>query len=347
MAGWGGRLETLQLIASATGLGVLAGVRLYLTVLCLGLAVRFEWLQLGESFSQLQVLGNWWVIGFASVAVLLEFFADKIPWLDSAWDSVHTFIRPVGAALLSVAAFDSIDPGMRTILVLLTGGAALGSHSAKAATRVAVNHSPEPFSNVAMSLAGDVAVPVSLWLLMEHPLVVGGAALAFLLAMLMVAPLVYRMLRVNLIAIRSCLGVWFGSGEAPTDAPISLADLQTQAAVELPEPYARKLREKYGHAEGFALYGVFRRGAGKLRNRVGYLCVLPDRFVLMARRPWGMALQELPHETVGDLRFEERFLMDGLRVRQGEGELSMDLFKEPSGGGKRLASAWTLAKATA
>ncbi len=340
-------MDTLQLIASATGLGVLAGIRLYLTVLCLGLAVRFEWLQLGESFSQLQMLGNWWVIGFAAVAVLLEFFADKVPWLDSAWDSVHTFIRPVGAALLSVAAFESIDPGMRTILVLLTGGAALGSHSAKAATRVAVNHSPEPFSNVALSLGGDLAVPVSLWLLMEYPLIVGGVALTFLLGMALIAPRIYRMLWIHTIAIRSCLGVWLGEANETADTPISMTELQRQSAVALPEVYARKLREKYGQEAGFALHGVFRRGAGKLRNRVGYLCVLPDRFVLMARRPWGVAMQELPHDAVGNLRFDEHLLMDGLRMGEARNQLSMDLFKEPSGGGKRLVNAWTMAKAAA
>lgn len=338
-------METLQLIASATGLGVLAGVRLYLTVLCLGLAVRFGWLELSQSFSQLQVLADWRVIGVAATAVLLEFFADKIPWLDSAWDSIHTFIRPVGAALLSVAAFESIDPGMRTILVLLSGGAALTSHSAKAATRVAVNHSPEPFSNVALSLAGDVAVPVSLWLLMEHPLLVGGAAALFLLMMALLAPRVYRILRVHLIALRSCLGVWLGDAPPGEAKAVSLTELQRESAVELPESYARKLREKCGQDATFALHGVFRRGAGGLRNRVGYLCVLPGRFVLMARRPWGIALQELPIADVGSLRFEERFLMDGLRLRDPRGELSMDLFKEPTAGGRRLAQAWTLARA--
>ncbi len=340
-------MDTLQLIASATGLGVLAGVRLYLTVLCLGLAVRFGWLELSQSFSQLQVLGDWRVIGVAAVAVLLEFFADKVPWLDSAWDSVHTFIRPVGAALLSVAAFESIDPGMRTILVLLTGGAALTSHSAKAATRMAVNHSPEPFSNLALSLAGDVAVPVSLWLLMEQPLLVGGVAALFLLVMALIAPRVYRILRVHLIAIRSCLGVWLGDAPKQSAVPVSLADLQRESAVELPEAYVRKLREKFGRDAAFALHGVFRKGAGKLRNRVGYLCVLPDRFVLMARRPWGMVIQELPHESVGSLRFEERLLMDGLQLSDPKGELSMDLFKETSAGGRRLASAWSVARASA
>lgn len=340
-------METLQLIASATGLGVLAGVRLYLTVLCLGLAVRFEWLELSESFSALQILGDWRVIGVAALAVILEFAADKIPWLDSAWDSVHTFIRPVGAALLSVAAFDSIDPGMRTILVLLTGGAALTSHSAKAATRVAVNHSPEPFSNVALSLAGDAVVPVSLWLMFEYPLLIGGIAMAFLLVVALIAPRIFRVLRVHFIALRSCLGVWLESEQENAAAKVDLRNLPREAAVPLPERYARYVNEKYGAREVFALRGVFRRGAGKLRNRVGYLCVLPDKFVFLASRPWGMAVHELKHEDVASLRFDEHLLMDGLRIKDPKGEVSMDLFKEISEGGRRLAHAWSLSRAVA
>lgn len=340
-------MDTLNLIASATGLGVLAGLRLYLTVLCLGLAVRFEWLELSASFSALEVLGDWRVIGVAATAVLLEFFADKVPWLDSVWDSIHTFIRPIGAALLSIAAFDSIDPGMRTVLVLLTGGAALTSHSAKAATRIAVNHSPEPFSNAALSLAGDIAVPLSLWLMMEHPLAVGAVALVFLLVMALIAPRLYRVLRVHLIALRSCLRVWLGDSRATTTAAVSLSQLPRESAVALPERYSTYLRKKYGEDAAFALHGVFRTGAKRLRNRVGYLCLLPDAFVFLSRRPWGMAVYELPHAEVADLQFEERLLMDGLRFRQPQGELSMDVFKELSAGGQRLAKAWNVSRATA
>jgi len=340
-------METLQLIASATGLGVLAGVRLYLTVLCLGVAVRLGWLELSESFSSLQVLGDWRVIGVAALAVILEFAADKIPWLDSAWDSIHTFIRPVGAALLSVAAFDSIDPGMRTILVLLTGGAALTSHSAKAATRVAVNHSPEPFSNVALSVVGDAAVPVSLWLMFEHPLLIGGIATAFLIMAALIAPRIYRVLRVHFVALRSCLGTWLGAEEEQGTRTVDLANLPREAAVPLPAHYARYVSEKYGTDNVFALRGVFRRGAGKLRNRMGYLCVLPDHFVFLAHRPWGMAAHELRHDEVVSLRFDEHLLMDDLRIKDLNGEVSMDLFKEVSAGGKRLASAWSLAQAAA
>ena len=165
-------MDPLTLLGTALGFGFAAGLRLYATVLALGLAVRFDWVALPATLKPLEVLAHPVVIGLAAVMYLAEFVSDKIPWFDSMWDAVHTFIRPVGAAALGLAAFSEIDPLARTVLVLICGGVALTSHGAKAATRVAVNQSPEPFSNWALSLMGDVAVPGVVWLTMSHPLVV-------------------------------------------------------------------------------------------------------------------------------------------------------------------------------
>jgi Domain of unknown function (DUF4126) len=110
------------------------------------------------------------VLIVAAIAYGAEFVSDKIPWFDTLWDSVHTFIRPVGAALLGAAALGTLDPKLRVVLAILCGGVALTSHSSKAATRVMANHSPEPFSNIALSLAGDVAAPVGVWFAIQHPI---------------------------------------------------------------------------------------------------------------------------------------------------------------------------------
>lgn len=349
-------MDTLQLIASAAGIGVLAGIRLYLTVLAVGLAVRFEWLQLGESFSQLSVLGDWRVIGFAAVASLIEFFSDKVPWLDSAWDSVHTFIRPIGAAFLTLAAFDSVDPGLRFLLILITGGAALTSHSAKAATRLAVNHSPEPFSNVALSLAGDVAVPVGVWAVMEYPLVVGTAAALFVLAMLLIAPKIYRVLRVEAIAIGSLVRSWFDAEDskvpeisiapgALAEDPGRLATMLASIAAPLPDKYSVRISERFGFTTPFALYGVLRRGASRGRNRVGYLCLLEDRFVFVAKTLLGWREQEFSHSDLEEIRFERGLLVDDLRMTVGGKEVTFDLFKDRSRRGERLEEAWKLCRA--
>jgi hypothetical protein len=176
-------MDPLTLLGTALGLGFAAGLRLYATVLALGLAIRFNLLTLPAGLEPLATLAHPVVIGVAAVMYVAEFVSDKIPWFDSMWDAVHTFIRPVGAAALGFAAFAGIDPLARTVLVLICGGVALTSHASKAATRVAVNHSPEPFSNWALSLAGDAAAPALVWLTMTHPLIVAAlVGLALIIA---------------------------------------------------------------------------------------------------------------------------------------------------------------------
>ena len=115
----------------------------------------------------------------AGIACAVEFVADKVPWVDSAWDSIHTFIRPVGAVILGARAFMHTDPAVQAILAILCGGLALSSHSAKAATRFAVNHSPEPFSNLALSVAGDLTIPLAGWFAFHYPLVTLGFVVVF------------------------------------------------------------------------------------------------------------------------------------------------------------------------
>lgn len=181
-------MSTFELLGSTFGLSYLAGMRLYATVLALGLGVRFNLLHLPKSLSGLEILSHPAVLIAAGAAFAAEFVADKVPWFDSIWDGVHTFIRPIGAGLLGAAAFsESMDPAARTVLAIMCGGVALASHSAKAATRVVVNHSPEPFSNIGLSLLGDAAIPAGLWLAFSHPIlmfviVVIGVVAAVLLA---------------------------------------------------------------------------------------------------------------------------------------------------------------------
>jgi hypothetical protein len=195
-------METLQWIASATGLGFLAGLRLYATVLALGLAIRFQWIRLQPEFQPLEALANWWVIGVAGAAFILEFLADKIPWVDTVWDAVHTVIRPLGAAALALVAFGELSTLGQVTAALLAGGVALSSHTAKAATRVAVNQSPEPVSNIALSLAGDLFVPFGVWLVMAHPLIVGALVVVFLVVFVLVARTIFRLLRRRLAGWR-------------------------------------------------------------------------------------------------------------------------------------------------
>jgi hypothetical protein len=174
-------IETLGL---ALGAGFSSGLNLYATVATLGLLQRYGVIHLPSS---LQVLSHPWLPGIAIALYLVEFLADKIPYFDTIWDAIHTFIRPPAAALLTYAAAGAAPPEWRWGAALLAGGVALTSHGTKASARAAVNTSPEPFSNWILSFGEDVLAVWLTWMATAHPLattmiVVGLVAIsAFLL----------------------------------------------------------------------------------------------------------------------------------------------------------------------
>ena len=163
-------MSAVELVALASSLSLLAGWRLYLVTLVTGLGMKFGWIALPEQLAALDVLANNWILAAAAVGTFAEFFADKIAWVDSAWDAVHSFIRPVGGALLSAAVIDAGDPTWQVASFLLGGGAALVAHAGKAGARTLVNASPEPFSNVIVSTAEDVATGGLLALAIANPI---------------------------------------------------------------------------------------------------------------------------------------------------------------------------------
>lgn len=176
----------VEILGIAASVSLLAGWRLYLCVLATGIAMRTGYVPLPSHLASLDVLANPWVMGIAGVAALTEFFADKIAWLDSLWDTVHTAIRPLGGAMLALAIVDPQDPATQVIAFLLGGGGALLAHGGKAGARAVVNASPEPFSNIAVSSVEDVASAGLLALAYTHPAVAGGiAAMLVLLAVLL------------------------------------------------------------------------------------------------------------------------------------------------------------------
>ncbi|MDB6138409.1 MAG: hypothetical protein JWO94_1481 [Verrucomicrobiaceae bacterium] len=195
-------MHILEHLGLALGLASIAGVNLYLTVLLTGLAVHFNLLHLAEQNQEFATLGHPWVLAVAGVLYALEFCADKVPWLDSAWDAVHTFIRPIGGALLGIQAMGSMPPHLQVIAGLLAGGAALTTHSAKAGTRLVINHSPEPASNIAMSLAEDIAVGGSTLLIFSHPVVALGLFSVTLVTLWFLVPKLFRLLRYSFRLIR-------------------------------------------------------------------------------------------------------------------------------------------------
>lgn len=175
-------VDAIEILGLAGSVSLLAGWRLYLCVFVTGLGMRLGWVEPPTQLASLAILANPWVLGAALTGTVAEFLADKVMWLDSAWDAVHTFVRPVGGALLALAIVDASDPALQVLSFLLGGGAAFVTHAAKASSRALVNASPEPVSNVAVSSVEDVATGGLLALALTHPL-----AAAVIAALLLVA----------------------------------------------------------------------------------------------------------------------------------------------------------------
>lgn len=191
-------MDRLNLLSVALGLACLAGLNLYLTVFATGLAIHFHWIVLAPQYQSLAILGQPIVITISGVLFLLEFFADKIPWIDSIWDAVHTIIRPIGGALLAIQVLGHSSPTLDVIIVLLAGTTALATHTAKATTRLLSNTSPEPFSNIALSVGEDAAVIGGLALLHYHPIIAFSVFLIALAAFFYFAPKILRGTKVKL-----------------------------------------------------------------------------------------------------------------------------------------------------
>jgi hypothetical protein len=210
-------MERLNLLGVALGLACLAGINLYLTVFVVGLAVNQHWIVLSPAYQSLEVLGNPVIVSVAGVLYFLEFFADKVPWIDSAWDAVHTIIRPIGGALLAIQVLGHSTPTFDVIVALLAGTTSLVTHTAKATSRLVANTSPEPFSNIGLSVAEDVAVVGGLALIHYNPLVALAIFIVALFIFIYFAPKILRAMKAKLWLIMKKL-----NSPAASDTPLTL-----------------------------------------------------------------------------------------------------------------------------
>lgn len=188
-------MNAVELVALASSVSLLAGWRLYLVTLVTGIAMKMGWVALPEQLAALDIIANKWVLAAAAVGTFAEFFADKIAIVDSAWDAIHSFIRPLGGALLSLAIVDSADPAWQVGSFLLGGGAAFIAHAGKAGARTLVNTSPEPFSNIMVSTAEDVATGGLLALAIANPIAAAIIALGLVLLSIWLVVAARRALR--------------------------------------------------------------------------------------------------------------------------------------------------------
>ena len=191
------------MLGMALGFATLSGINLYLTTFLAGLAIRFNWIDLADKYESLAILENPWIISIAGVMFFIEFFADKIPWVDSSWDAVHTFIRPVGGTLLALAALGEMDPAVSVIAALLGGGTSLITHATKAGGRLLINMSPEPVSNSVASLGEDGLVLGGLGLMAVAPVVSFFVFLAIVILAIWLSRRTWKVVRKGLGALRA------------------------------------------------------------------------------------------------------------------------------------------------
>ncbi len=297
-------MEQLQLLGIALGLATLSGLNLYLTVFVSGLAIQQGWIQLAPQYQSLDVLAHPAIIIVSGAFYLLQFFADKVPWVDSLWDAVHTFIRPVGGALLAVRVLGTPDPVYDVVVALLAGGVTLVAHSAKAGIRLVANHSPEPFSNIALSVGEDVAVVGGLALIRHDPilaLIVFSAALATICYF---GPKLFRALKVNLWLL------WRKLVSPATD------QLEGELSGQLPAEHHILFHAKNLLGEKIAwavpcISGGARRIPG---NVFGYLVATNEdhgKAWFVGKRAWSSVAEELDLETYKVVH-EPRFLSENL-----------------------------------
>ncbi len=200
----------IQTLGLGLGAAWTSGIRLYATVAVLGLLAHYKLAHLPGS---LRVLDNWLIIGVALFLVVMEFAADKIPYVDSVWDAVHTFIRVPAGAIIAAAAVADFHPTVQVLALLLGGGLALSSHGTKATLRAGVNVSPEPVTNWTLSFGEDIFAVGAAALAVLHPLVILAVIVVFLCLLVWFLPKVIRRIRRMLQAVRA-----FFSGRSPADS---------------------------------------------------------------------------------------------------------------------------------
>jgi hypothetical protein len=188
-------MDVIATLGTLMGMAFISGIRLYSTILAVGFGIRLGFIHLPHTLQHLEVLASTPILAIAGVVYVVEFLADKIPWVDSAWDAFHTLVRPVGAAVLGLVAIGDVDPVVSLGTALLCGTIALSSHSAKAGTRLAANHSPEPLSNIGLSLGEDALVVAGTWLVFRHPVIAAVLVTILVAIIIWLMPKIFRLFR--------------------------------------------------------------------------------------------------------------------------------------------------------
>ena len=316
-------MEILQLLGVAVGLASLAGLNLYLTVFLTGLAVRFDWINLAPEYQRLEVLADPLVLAVSGVLFAMEFFADKFPWVDSAWDAVHTAIRPVGAALLAIMVLGESNAVFNVVVGLLAAWLGFTTHALKSTVRLQANASPEPVSNIALSVAEDTTVVLGLGLIFTYPIVALVLAILLLAAIWFFVP---RMLRATWIKLWLCgRKLRLAPDEVPvTDLPDDLPSASRSAVEDHAGP---------GWRVEWSVPCISGNGPGYPRNRFGWLVSAdgPAQMLYFVPRAHHRKPRPLSPGAPSLARLEHKFLADVLVLGwPGDGTEARFLFDRGS-----------------
>ncbi len=308
-------MEVLQKLGTALGFATLAGLNLYLTVFATSLAIHFGWVDVSAEYPDLVILGSTPVMIVSGVLYAIEFLADKVPWMDSAWDAVHTFIRPVGGAFLAVGTLGHRDPVFDVVVALLAGGVTLTSHGAKAGTRLIANGSPEPFSNIALSVGEDVAVGGGLGLMAysykHNPYLSAVVFGGIVLTLLYVTPKIFRFARIKIWLLWKKLSFPAATGKEalPLDALPADPDLMFARLNSTGEAVAWAAPCLTGSSKG-----------GLLTNFSGHIVATvdsPHKLHFIGRRGWRSLYRTLDVSGC-KASHESRFLSEDLTLHNPE-----------------------------
>lgn len=348
-------MSVIQLLGSTLGLGLVSGINLYATVLVVGLGIRTGLIVLRPELHQLEVLANPIVIAVAGVIFIVEFLADKIKWIDSIWDAIHTFIRPLGAALVGAMALGETSPAA-VVVALLCGGVALSGHSTKAGVRLLVNHSPEPFSNIGLSLVEDGLVVVGTYVAIQHPYLMLTIVTVFLVAFFWFAPKAFRLVRIESNAIvavfkklltkikrifvREQRSVTSIKLDVPSFDGLFAGVLPQISNDEMPIDYVYHLRDEFNlHDQTAVIKCVAGKGVRGLRHSIGYLNITKDEAIFICKRLWRLRGYVMPRMKIEHVHYKKHLLMDRLTLRVAGKDHLFYLFKDAANRGDVVSKA--------
>lgn len=319
-------MQTLETLCVALGFATLSGLNLYLVVLVTGIAIQQGWVDVSTTYPELLVIGDPLVLAAAGVLFSLEFFSDKVPWVDSLWDSIHTLVRPVGGALLAIHTLGPTDPAFEVLVGLLAGGTTLVAHGFKSGTRLALNASPEPVSNIVASVTEDAAVFGGLVLMGINPVLAAIVFAVFLGVSAYLTPKLFRRVRAFFWLVSSKLA----SLVSRPDEQLLYGSLASSEHQKLGAALGGRKADPEWSAK--VVVGLARRFPGFTAMTIGRVVAessRPGHLHFVGRRWWRHYHADLALEGL-EITQERRFLSEDVVLFDLEGRRKLVL-KLPSG----------------